>query len=283
MAGMQELSPAERQRTIVTVRQIDLPLNEPTDLAWEVVDEGIFSRRAREVWNRNGIRIGRLSRSELGDFADKLPTMVATPISRFVLGHQPAPLHIGPLLRSETQVDLADLSDQAPSQVQRGSWRLLARARTQAGQVNLGLMPHHYRSRLSLLPRDPLEKSLDGHVLEDMMVQVALQSDTVIVVGLHRPWPEDFIQQLKEAAEDREMGRRTIKIDPFTDDTGNGASQANELDSQSETQGADDDTPDLPYHIGRGMFTARRFDEPVQMLLLITARPAASMRFQASQ
>ena len=74
---------------------------------------------------------------------------------------------------------------------QGSSLRLLARIETGAdGRHTLVLTPqHHIPSPLNLIPRDPLEKEMDGRVYEELALRVTLENDQFAVVGVHWPWP----------------------------------------------------------------------------------------------
>ena len=69
--------------------------------------------------------------------------------------------------------------------------RLLAKIETQSdGTHTLVLTPQHYiPSPLDLIPRDLMEREMDGRVYDELSLRVTLGKDQIAVVGLHWPWP----------------------------------------------------------------------------------------------
>ncbi|MEX0654902.1 MAG: hypothetical protein WD534_13515 [Phycisphaeraceae bacterium] len=265
--------PAERRRGIATIQQIDLPLQTDLDESWDLANERVLTQRARQVWNGNGIRMGLLAMDEVDPFFEPLPYVLGVHRTRIVGGRHPSSVRTSPALREPVQVDLAGVAGDGQEQVvelDRGRVRLLIRMEANpVGGVTVELTPHHQLPGSSLIPRDPLEKELDGRVFDELAVAFDLNRNDVLVVGLHWPWSTDA----DEADDEEEEGEEEEEED---------GRERIEQRFEPEEEGPlrlwtvdEDAAPELPRHLGRTLFAGRRAGGRMQSVLLIQVEPAA--------
>lgn len=248
---------ASQSRVLATVERYDLPLYAPTDEAWQVVDQGVLPRLTRGVWRTNGIRVGLLDIGDLRAFFEALPPPVVTQRTQITATEHPVVLRRSPYLRGTAMIDLTvppRTVEEVP--VTGGRLQLLAQMRSEPfGVVSLNLLPHHYLPEVSLLPRGPLAKQLDGRIFEEIGVRLNVASNRLLVIGLHLP----------------EEDAPAPPASPAPDD----ASTVNAQPDDAPPEPAEkplriEDAPDgLPPHLGHALFTASRAGRPVQVLLLI--------------
>ncbi|MEM1213527.1 MAG: hypothetical protein AAGI68_14660 [Planctomycetota bacterium] len=176
-------------RARVSVSRTLLPLDDPLDTAWLLVNEDVFPTLTAAVYANNGIRLGVLNRNRLDAFIAALPPSLNTSGSMLLASDHPLPLLRSPRLRQPLPVDLT-----IPPMIhrsltlERGQAQILAKATTTpAGTTRLTLLPHHYLPKPSLLPRSPLEKDLDGRVITELTTRIALPPGHIIVLGLTPP------------------------------------------------------------------------------------------------
>ncbi len=223
------------------VRQVDLPLAWPIDAAWDLVDEAALSAEARRWYNANGVRVGLLSAGDLEAFAEHLPAPVAVHQSRVRDAGHPVELRRSPRLSREVALTLPGDAEAEPAV--GGSMRLLAQMRSPGpGRMSLALVPHHHVPEHSLLPRDPLERELDGRVFEELTAGVELSTGRLLVIGLHH--------ELEAELEEEDWD------DP--------AAIVAEAERLAEA---------LPVNLGRALLTARRAGRPVQVLVMVALEP----------
>ncbi|MEX0885576.1 MAG: hypothetical protein WD009_03970 [Phycisphaeraceae bacterium] len=235
-----------RSRSWVTTRQLDLPLAGSVAEAWALVDDTAMSQQPRAAWRGNGVRVGVLDPARLEAFLDRLPRAVATHESRVTDAGYPVELRRSPRLAGAAAVKLPGVEQ--PERVRGGAMRLLAQVRAHGpGSVSLALVPHHQDHRPTLLPRDPLERELDGRVFEELAARVDLQAGQWLVVGLHHDFPLD--------------------ADADADDT------EGEAEAPASREQAEELAAALPDHLGRALLTARRAGHPVQVMLVIAVEP----------
>ncbi|MEM6257023.1 MAG: hypothetical protein AAGI37_01760 [Planctomycetota bacterium] len=188
----------ERPKTVYAViRRADVPLDESTDDAWSIINEQLVPPLTRGIWRGNGLRIGLLPRNQLDAYSEAMPQPVA--FSRILINKSSYPVSIleTPRLRGDLRFEIDLTRPPRPRSVEtiqggdNSTLRLLAKIETDAeGRHTLVLTPQHYvPSPLNLIPRDPLEREMDGRVFEELTLRVTPGEGQVAVVGLHWPWP----------------------------------------------------------------------------------------------
>jgi|GEM_PF-3015621 len=283
------------------VRRADVPLDEPTDRVWAIINEEVVPPLTHGAWRGNGLRVGILRRDQLDAFALAMPTPVAYGESFISQSAHPIPILETAQLRSDLRLQIDLTQPPRPRAVETiaggksSRLRLLARIETdKQGQHTLVLTPQHYvPSPLTLIPRDPLEKELDGRVYSELSIGLKLGTDQVAVVDLYWPWPAAQIESDKPATPD-ETGARQAQPSPARStakpalapaDPGDPAAPPRHLASSdqldimppdmSSSDAADDSAdkpapPPLPSTFGSTLFTSTRIRQPVRTVLLIS-------------
>jgi hypothetical protein len=283
------------------VQRIDIPLDEPTDDAWALINEQAFPAITRGMWQSNGLRLGLLEEDDVEPFATAMPQVLELFETQVYTSDHPVPIMATPRLRTGSRIPV-DLS--APPAPPRedvitgggdGKLQFLAQLEQTDGKVYLVLTPHHFLpDNNHLIPRDILERELDGRLFHELAVRVELRHDRLLVIGLFWPWP------IEEQLDDNDPGRvprpsvdlswiaqTSIALD---DDPAAppshlrlGVPERPESDEVPDEDAAEPDedsattpvryarvAPPLPVHFGRALLTGTRARQPVQTLLLIS-------------
>lgn len=253
------------------IRRVDLPLDEPTDDAWALVNEGVVSPLLCGAWNGNGLRIGVLNRDQLDAYAQAMPEPLSFGESVINKSDYFIPILESSRLRRGQQFDVDLTRPPKPratytvSSEKSSTLRLLAKIeKDQEGQHYLVLTPHHYiPSRFDLVPRSPLAKELDGRVLEELRAKVLLTNNQVAVVGLHYPWPERWRRQAQDETESEQP-------------SGASSTEGAELPSTLGAPDIETDTekqtrqPAIQTSFGSTLMTGMRIRQRAQAVLLIS-------------
>lgn len=211
LPGFADEGPARPTGVYAVIRRVDVPLDQSTDEAWSIVNEQVVPPVTRGTWRGNGLRIGLLQRDKLDAYSEVMPQPVA--FSRSLINRSDYPVSIiaTPKLRSDLRFEMDLTRPPRPRFIEKvnggdnSTLRLLAQIVTEEdGRHTLVLTPqHHIPSPLDLIPRDPLDKEMDGRVYDELALRVTMRRDQVAVVGLHWPWP------MGEVIEDDEPGDAT--------------------------------------------------------------------------
>lgn len=269
-------SPQRADRVLARIRKIELPYDVPLTSAWELADERALPTLARGVWHANGLRLGLLPWSALKEFDERLPRPMTVRDRQMVVTQFPMPLASTPHLVGTVTVDLTI----PPRAVQEeritgGRVRLLTRMNSHSGNIIVELLPQHYQPKLSIIPRDPLQKQLDGRVYDELAVRVSVPRNKMLLIGLARPQYDAWFAQNAPTPEPSSAQQPTD-----TDTTG---SQPQSPIQTPEPQPADPDQPPrellpppLKNHLGKALFTDGQRDGSTQVLLLVSVEPLAS-------
>ena len=303
LPGFGNEGPAKPKGVYAVIRRADVPLDESTDDAWSIVNEQVVPPVTRGTWRGNGLRIGLLNRDQLDKYSEVMPQPVA--FSRQLINKSTyyVPIVETPKLRSDLRFPVDLTRPPRPrliESIQGGNdskLRLLARIETgPEGQHTLVLTPqHHIPSPLDLIPRDPLEKEMDGRVYEELSLRVTLGKDQIAVVGLHWPWPMGEVIEEDERNEPSEPNRVSLQtstpilaadpsdpaappahLRPVDDDTvetdpGNGTPGEQDTDdAQPPKPRYERIAPPLKTTLGSTLLTGTRIRQPVRTVLLIT-------------
>ncbi|MFN3168752.1 MAG: hypothetical protein ACE37H_16970 [Phycisphaeraceae bacterium] len=292
------------------IRQADLPLDQPTDDAWAIINEQVVPSLTRGAWRGNGMRLGLLRRDQLAAYTAAMPRPVA--FGELLINQSPHPVPIlqTPRLRNDVLFEVDLTRPPMPRQVvdvaggENSTLRLLAHIETEAdGRHTIVLTPiHHVPSPYTLIPRDPLEKELDGRVFSELTVRLTLEPDQIAVVGLYWPWPmQEVLPPAAPRDDEEEKGGREEGDSPlFRPDAGDPAAPPSHIgltagerdrgvDERNDAgrgeragpAGGSDDAepaprrfervaPPLPTSFGSLLFTGTRIRQPVRKVLLIT-------------
>lgn len=240
------------ERVVAVIRRADVPRDRPTGKAWGLTNERVALPLRVGAWRGNGLRVGVMPREALDEFGQAMPTPLAS--SRAVMSqskHDVAIIEtpvLSPNLRFE--VDLTRPPEPARFEAVTGGrnsrLRLLARLSPsgEAGAYTLTLTPQHYvPSPFDLIPRDPLEKELDGRVYEALSMRLKVRPDQIVVVGLYWPWPERLARQAEQGL----SGAGTVQQNPRARGAGQAeAGETNAPDATSEGRGSRDSPATRP-------------------------------------
>lgn len=293
------------QGTYAVILRADLALDAPTDAAWDVVNQEIVPALTRGAWRGNGLRLGILRREQRDAYAAAMPLRVSGGRTLMSQSGHPVPIIQTPMLNSDLLFEVDLTRPPMPRQVENivggnnSTLRLLARIETEEdGRHTLILTPqHHIPSPYNLIPRDPLQKELDGRIFDELTVRLTLEEGDIAVVGLHWPWPMQEV--LPSETSERANGAGTSNgeaIAPVSPTRSNSSDPAappshitptapNASDNNGprtkpndpEVAAGEDQkpryervAPPLPTHLGSMLFTGTRIRQPVQRVLLIT-------------
>ena len=304
LPGFGDEGPAKPKGVYAVIRRADVPLDESTDDAWSIVNEQVVPPVTRGTWRGNGLRVGLLKRDQLDKYSQAMPQPVG--FSRTLINKSAylVPIVETPKLRSDVRFRVDLTRPPRPRLVEtvkggEGSkLRLLARIETgEDGQHTLVLTPqHHIPSPLDLIPRDPLEKEMDGRVYEELSLRVTLGQDQIAVVGLHWPWPMGEVIEEDDPAEATEPNRVSLQTstsilaaDPSDPAAPPAHLRANDVDGPEDEDDSDGTpaepgsdavespapryeriAPPLPTTLGSTLLTGTRIRQPVRTVLLIT-------------
>lgn len=305
LPGFADEGPAKPTGVYAVIRRADVPLDESTDDAWSIINEQLVPPVSRGVWRGNGLRVGLLPREQLDAYSEAMPEPAG--FSRTLMSKSAylAPIIETPKLRSDLRFEI-DLTrpprPRAVEMIQGGensTLRLMARIETEAdGRHTLVLTPQHYiPSPLNLIPRDPLEKELDGRVYDELTLRITPGKDQIVAVGLHWPWPKgEVLEEDDESAPssqpvDQVLLSRSTSL-PTADPSDPAApplhltplEDGDEQDPTDQSAQADpsgvepQDTeprygrvaPPLATSFGSTLLTGTRIRQPIRTVLLIT-------------
>jgi hypothetical protein len=284
------------------IRQADLPLNEPTDDAWAIINEQVVPTMTRGAWRGNGMRLGLLQRDQLEAYTEAMPRPVAFGETLINQSPHPTPIVQTPRLRNDVLFEVDLTRPPMPRRVENvaggdnSTLRLLAHIETETdGRHTIVLTPiHHTPSPYTLIPRDPIEKELDGRVFDELTVRLTLGPDQIAVVGLYWPWPMREVLPPSPRRDDEgadEENGDSPHIRPDADDPAappshiglsvetrdrDGAEASREVTADASNHDEPGETrfervaPPLATNFGSVLFTGTRIRQPVRKVLLIT-------------
>lgn len=257
---------AQRRRATIRAKRLLVPLNAPTDTAWAMTDETVLSTLMRGLWHANGLRLGVIPASDVRAFMESLPPILDIENIQIISTDDPAPLLAAPPLRRPVVVDLTvPPRSVREERIEGGRVQMLVRSmRDRRGQLYIELIPHHYKPEVSLLPRSPLEKMLDGRVFQELSVQLPVMPGQVIVLGLYRPWPASASQPQHQRPPASEAEAESREASSESSDRTASSSGGFVWPDPSLA-------PSLPPHLGQALWASSRAGSEVQALLIIEA------------
>jgi hypothetical protein len=259
------------------VRRIAVRQDTPVASAWAIADEDVLPAISRAVWNGNGLRLGRLSAGDADDFGQALGKPVELRDTQLVSFGYLDVLRQSPPLAATFAADLTV----PPGPVYQetftgGRLRLLIKSRPLGnGTARLTLTPQHYRPRVSLLPRTPVEKILDGRVYDELSVQVDVRTNQALLLGLYRPAdPEPPTQTpTPPQVEDASTAASTTEPVEPQDREGNDPDTTSPEDEDLTITFTEPPQPRGPLTMGQGLFTTGLKDHDLQLLFLLRPLP----------
>ncbi len=243
------------------INRLDMPLDVSLDDCWAQVDELEVPKLMHGLWQANGLRIGVLHAENAEAFAKALPPIYGESQAKLYSSHYPTAARSTPRLLEPVMVDLT-VPPKSPTEYKAidGRLQLLIRiGRSETGLAFVELTPHHYKQKTDLIPRSPLEKQLDGRVFRELSALLPITTDTAIIIGLNRPWPEQDTSVTAEAAEDAEKNTAVSETE----------SESSEPE-KPEFKVVDKRIPPVPEGLGKSLMTGIRAGQPTQMLMVIS-------------
>lgn len=283
------------------IRRVDVPMDQSTDEAWAITNEQVVPALTRGAWRGNGMRLGILESDQLDAYAEAMPQPVG--FGETLINQSPHPIpiietaHLPGDLRFRIDLTRPPMPPKVETIVggKDSTLRMLARIETEDdGRHTIVLTPqHHIPSPFGLIPRDPLEKELDGRLFNELTVRVTLEPKQVAVVGLYWPWPMREVLPDEAGADgsgrDTSSGSRPLPVPPPDSsdpaapprhitggEQGETTEPEEDNDETEEPETADPQprqqrvAPALTTHFGSRLFTGMRIRKPVQKVLLIT-------------
>ena len=268
---------------LAMVNRIDMPLDVSLDKCWALVDEDAVPKLTRGLWEVNGMRIGLLHAKDAADFANALPTITGESLAKLYTSHYPTAVRSTPRVQDTVNVDLT-VPPKSPTlyRAHGGQLQLLVRiGQADNGQVFIEVTPHHYVPKPDLVPRNPLEKQLDGRVFDELAALLPVDPDTAIVIGLYRPWPQpEATTDSTEPTENPETPDTTETPTPKTEPTppDQPAPVAQSPDTppdEASPQPSDlspqqSPPPPVPEGLGRALMTGSRAGHPIQIMMVLS-------------
>lgn len=244
-SGLDDPAALPRSQTVTSeIRWLELPLELTLQEAWAEVDETVLPEVSRLVWNANGLRVGVLQRSNRGAFIDKIREVKSARRAMHQGGTFPSPIRASPKLNADFFIDLTRPGTEARMvTVNRGKFQLLAAFEPVGGGSRVALTPHHYKREVSLYPRNPLRKALDGRIYDELGVDLVVDTNSILVIGLHRP--PNIPEEDEKTIEDEDS-----------------------VKTGTQFFGSWIDPP--PLHLGRGLFTT---EKDTQLLYMLNVLP----------
>lgn len=255
-------------RAQMLLQQFELAFDAPLTSVWAQVDETAIDAQTRALWEANGLRVGVVERSALGELFQQMPTVLSSGRRRVITDDYPTPLRASSRLVEPVRVALEAASKPVSESTEHaesaegGRMRLLARARPRGyAGVAMVVAPQHHQPRLTLEPRDPRADVLDGRIYEKLALRTTLGANDVLVIGL---WRDEAERETDQAAEEED--------EPVSQGDGETVDDQASEDDRAEAE-VEKDPAALPPHVGRAVMTVERGSARRQVLLLIAAQP----------
>jgi len=258
------------------VHRIDMPLDARLEESWAYVDEQMAPLLTNGLWRVNGMRIGILHAENATAFAQSLPRIHGESRAKLYTSHYPTSVRSTPRLQNSVPVDVT-VPPRSPTvyRARGGRLQLLVRiGRSDTGLVFVEATPHHFKPRVDLVPRSPLEKQLDGRVFRELAALLPITRDSAIVIGLDRPWPEAAPEPPSSSTPTAQPPAQTTDGGTETGDQADASETAGEPQPPETEPGAVEagpaPAPAIPNGLGRSLMTTTRAGRPTQLLLIIS-------------
>lgn len=292
--------PTKPRGVYAVIRRADVPLNQSTDDAWAIINEQLVPPVTRGAWRGNGLRLGFLAKDRLDAYSEAMPQPVA--FSRTLMNKSDYPVAVleTPRLRDEVRFQIDLTRPPRPRLVEtveggdNSTLRLLAQIVTEDdGRHSIVLTPQHYiPSPFDLVPRNPLDKDLDGRVYDELTLRLTPSDNQIAVIGLHWPWPmTEVVAADDPSRSDSELLSAALDEAPppppndpaappphFSGSTTNPPNADDAPASLDEDDAPPSDppvryervAPPLATTFGSTLLTGTRIRQPVRTVLLIT-------------
>lgn len=274
-----DAAPVGPERYAITVTRIvfDRPAPRLT-LALNTLGPADIDSLAASRWIDNGFGFGQIERSRLALFLANMPKSHGTNRVRHSSPINDTPAVLIERISGRQRIDFVDPDGKpAPIALTRGKMqmlvRLVANEPAEAGAdadntdpgVRLVMVPHHFKPKMTLLPRSPLEKVYDGRVFTELKLNEPAPADVAWVIWADLPEPPAPEPDVVARPEGLEQLLEPIDVDP----------DAAPLDPEPEDRPAQRErdifAPAEPESVSlaEAMLTGRRGRHNAQMILVI--------------
>ena len=181
--------------------------------AWSLLSTTGLQANQLEVWRGNGLRAATTDAATLNQFFSKLTGYGGTKHVTLGAGRDPVAIETTPPLEQAVIVrGLLGLDRDETFKLPSGRTQFLTLLEPGKDKSLLEITPHHHWSAVSVTPRTPEEKALDGRVFRELPLNVDLDSRHCLVIGYvppARPAPGD--DAAKGPAEDAGLPRTFVR------------------------------------------------------------------------
>ncbi len=181
--------------------------------AWSMLSTTGLQANQLEVWRGNGLRAATADAAVLSQFFTKLPGYGGTKHVRLAAGRDPAAIETTPPFEQAIIVrGLLGLDRDETLKLPAGRSQFLALLEPGKEKAALEILPHHHWESVSVTPRTPQEKALDGQVFRELLLNVELDSQQHLVIGyVPPPKPEPSGEVVKGPAEEVGLPRTFVR------------------------------------------------------------------------
>ncbi|MAE65248.1 MAG: hypothetical protein CMJ18_13335 [Phycisphaeraceae bacterium] len=185
-AWPERFDPPPRARVLC----VHLARPDPPPEAWKLVEPIGLSPSVLARWAANDMRAGTLEPENLEAFHAALMPVLGSKRSVFLGSDHFMPQHTTGPLTGRVPLALTGVKGETSKiELDGGRLRLLIRVRrTDDGNVEVDVAPHHHRRKRTPEPRSPLETVFDGTVFDDLRLRHT--GDRLLVLGLPPRPPE---------------------------------------------------------------------------------------------
>lgn len=266
-------------------RRLSLPLSRSLDTAWAVTDESVLPDLSRAVWNGNGLRVGVLSNGQGGAFMSGVGEVDKTRDTQVLSYDFLEELRASPPLRAEFYADLTLPSLPVLHEtLTGGQLRMLMASRPLGnGSTRVTLTPQHYRPKITLLPRSPQQRILDGRVYDELSIRIDIRDDQVLVLGFYdiaQPPPPAPPPGAEPPAQENQTGQDGGEEVPARDAENESTNKSAPPTTDPMSPPAEDGEPPIaeteaeeielpPLTLGRGLLTTGVKKDDQQLLFLL--------------
>lgn len=223
-----DAAPVGPERYAITVTRIvfDRPAPRLT-LALNTLGPADLDSLAAARWIDNGFGFGQIERSRLALFLANMPKSHGTNRVRHSSPINDTPAVLIDRISGRQRIDFVDPDGKpAPVALTRGKMQMLLRLvadkpaeavaddDTASPGVRLVMVPHHFKPKMTLLPRSPLEKVYDGRVFSELKLDEPAPTDVAWVIWADLPAPPEPESDVVARPEGLEKLLEPIDVDP---------------------------------------------------------------------
>ncbi|MBI1337886.1 MAG: hypothetical protein GC164_13120 [Phycisphaera sp.] len=289
---------AKKSRSVtLVVTRIDLPWASDLEKAWALTQSIDTAVPAMARWQRNGLRLATVEKSQWKNFSDRFPSVMGLQTQTFRVtpnnptADQPTPDHTpphddsnetnlpgggkivlttSPAFNKTVNIKLVNDDDTVcPTDFRPGRIQWLVSAHWRDGDgVLLTLTPHHHFPQPSILVRTPKEKELDGVQFKKLSLTATLDPSHLLLIALTPPEAPPPPEVQTPEVQTPEVQTPEAQ-NPGPEPTVDGTTPPDDSPPQEATQ----PRAPQPDSLGAALLSGSRFGKRIQMLLVIEVQP----------